>query len=43
MSPVAHRRAPGTIELLGAIFNLGIGLVDGLCDEDAETGCGCSI
>ena len=28
----------GSVELLCAIFNLGIGLVDGLCDEDAETG-----
>jgi hypothetical protein len=26
------------VELLGAIFNLGIGLVDGLCDDDPETG-----
>jgi hypothetical protein len=26
------------IELVCAIFNLGIGLVDGLCDEDPETG-----
>ena len=29
---------PGPAELLCAIFNLGIGLVDSLCDEDAETG-----
>jgi hypothetical protein len=29
---------PGPVELLCAIFNLGIGLVDSLCDEDAETG-----
>jgi hypothetical protein len=27
-----------SVELLCAMFNLGIGLVDGLCDEDAETG-----
>ncbi len=27
-----------SVELLCAIFNLGIGLVDGLCDADAETG-----
>ena len=28
----------GSIELVCAIFNLGIGLVDSLCDEDAATG-----
>ena len=28
----------GSVELLCAVFNLGIGLVDGLCDEDPETG-----
>jgi hypothetical protein len=28
----------GSVELLCAIFNLGIGLVDGVCDDDAETG-----
>jgi hypothetical protein len=28
----------GSVELLCAMFNLGIGLIDGLCDEDAETG-----
>jgi hypothetical protein len=28
----------GSVELLCAIFNLGIGLVDGICDDDAETG-----
>ena len=28
----------GAAELLCATFNLGIGLVDSLCDEDAETG-----
>lgn len=28
----------GRIELLCAIFNLGIGLVDGLCDEDSGVG-----
>jgi hypothetical protein len=27
-----------SVELLCAMFNLGIGLVDGVCDEDAETG-----
>ena len=31
-------RLPHSIEYLCAIFNLGIGLVDGLCDDDAETG-----
>jgi hypothetical protein len=29
----------GSVELLCAMFNLGVGLVDSLCDEDAETGC----
>lgn len=37
-----HQRDPerlaGSVELLCAMFNLGIGLVDGLCDADAETG-----
>ena len=28
----------GSVELMCAMFNLGIGLIDGLCDEDAETG-----
>jgi hypothetical protein len=27
-----------SVELVCALFNLGIGLVDGLCDDDAETG-----
>jgi hypothetical protein len=31
-------RFAGSVELLCAMFNLGIGLIDGLCDEDAETG-----
>ncbi len=31
-------RLSGLVELLCAMFNLGIGLVDGVCDEDAETG-----
>ena len=31
-------RFAGSVELLCAMFNLGIGLVDGLCDDDAETG-----
>ena len=38
----ARMLAPGELErpvgLLCAIFNLGIGLVDGICDEDALTG-----
>ncbi|HSB85434.1 MAG TPA: hypothetical protein VLD86_03950 [Ilumatobacteraceae bacterium] len=29
---------PGSVGLLSAIFNLGIGLVDGVCDDDAGTG-----
>lgn len=33
-----ERELAGSVELLCAIFNLGIGLVDGVCDEDAETG-----
>jgi hypothetical protein len=40
LGPRGRRRA-GTaddVELLCAVFNLGIGLVDGLCDGDAETG-----
>jgi len=39
-APCQHdsgRRAR-SVELLCAIFNLGIGLVDGLCDEDPEAG-----
>jgi hypothetical protein len=28
----------GSVEFLCAIFNLGIGLIDGLCDDDADTG-----
>jgi hypothetical protein len=31
-------QSAGSVELMCAIFNLGIGLVDGLCDEDTETG-----
>jgi hypothetical protein len=31
-------RFAGSVELLCAMFNLGIGLVDGLCDDRAETG-----
>jgi hypothetical protein len=31
-------RPAGSIELLCALFNLGIGLIDGICDTDAETG-----
>jgi hypothetical protein len=31
-------QSPGSVELLCAMFNLGIGMVDGLCDRDAETG-----
>jgi hypothetical protein len=33
-----HREPPPLVGLLCAIFNLGIGLIDGLCDEDAGTG-----
>ena len=33
-----ERDLPGSVELLCAMFNLGIGLVDGLCDEDAGAG-----
>jgi hypothetical protein len=32
-----HEHAP-SVELLSAIFNLGIGLVDSLCDHDTNTG-----
>ena len=32
------KRVAGPVELMCAMFNLGIGLVDGLCDEDAGTG-----
>jgi hypothetical protein len=32
------REHADSVELLCAMFNLGIGLVDGLCDEDAGTG-----
>jgi hypothetical protein len=35
---LARGELGGSVELLCAIFNLGIGLVDGICDEDAETG-----
>lgn len=38
MSPRHAERHPGSIGLLSAIFNLGIGLVDGVCDEDADAG-----
>jgi hypothetical protein len=38
MSPLQPERRPGSIGLLSAIFNLGIGLLDGVCDEDADTG-----
>ena len=31
-------RQAGAVELLCGLFNLGIGLIDGLCDTDAETG-----
>src|SRR5262249_20080192 len=31
-------RDPEQFELICAMFNLGIGLVDGLCDQDAGTG-----
>jgi hypothetical protein len=32
------RRPAASIELVCAMFNLGIGLVDGLCDDDPESG-----
>jgi hypothetical protein len=35
---LARGELGGSVELLCAIFNLGIGLVDGICDDDAETG-----
>jgi hypothetical protein len=38
MSPLQTEERRDSIALLSAIFNLGIGLVDGVCDEDAETG-----
>jgi hypothetical protein len=49
---VRHGRGPPAhdVELLGAIFNLGIGLVDGLCDGSPQLGsallelmCGCDL
>ncbi len=36
--PRAPERLAGSCELLCATFNLGIGLIDGLCDGDAQTG-----
>jgi hypothetical protein len=33
-----RERLPGCVELLCATFNLGIGLIDGVCDGDAESG-----
>jgi hypothetical protein len=37
MSPQREERSDA-IGLLSAIFNLGVGLLDGVCDEDADTG-----
>jgi hypothetical protein len=31
-------RQSRSVELLSAIFNLGVGLIDGVCDEDGQTG-----
>ena len=33
-------RPTGSVDLLCAVFNLGIGLVDGLCDDDPQLGLG---
>ncbi len=38
MPPKQPEARSGSIEVLSAIFNLGIGLIDGVCDEDAESG-----
>jgi hypothetical protein len=38
MSPRQPEGCPDSIELLSAIFNLGIGLIDGVCDEDLDAG-----
>jgi hypothetical protein len=38
MSPLQPKGRACSIGLLSAIFNLGIGLLDGVCDEDADTG-----
>ena len=38
MSPLQPERRTESVGLLSAIFNLGIGLIDGVCDEDADTG-----
>ena len=38
MSPLQPEGRAGSIRLLSAILNLGIGLLDGLCDGDADTG-----
>ena len=39
LSPSEHApESTSSVDLLCAIFNLGIGLVDGLCDQDAEIG-----
>ena len=37
-SPYQPEERPGSIGLLSAIFNLGIGLIDGVCDEDVDAG-----
>jgi hypothetical protein len=38
MPPLQPEQRSEAIGLLSAIFNLGIGLLDGVCDEDADTG-----
>lgn len=38
MSPLQPEEARGSVEVLSAIFNLGIGLLDGVCDENVDTG-----
>jgi hypothetical protein len=39
LAPGEHASEPTSpVDLLCAIFNLGIGLIDGLCDRDAEIG-----
>jgi hypothetical protein len=35
---VLTRQLDSSVELICAVFNLGIGLIDGLCDADAATG-----
>jgi hypothetical protein len=37
-APLQPDQRAESVGLLSAIFNLGIGLIDGVCDEDADTG-----